>query len=279
LFEEEKMLSTALAKEWFVDMAAAAEAAAQRMRQMHVVISEMERLESKALVSRSTNTLRRKLGLLTAMLAAAAPMEQVDLDTRLSMGPHSLRNAIGAINNDVKETLGGLRSLLVRGEEMERRDGIGGEGGVSAMEVAELCRRLISMVSASARDSGRISFERLCRFAQNRKGKRKTVDEDQERKKRKKRGGSKAKPVEGRRSGSTDEDDWTHYATQTEAGRKCGINVGSVSHCVQLNAKAASSGGKLKESGGYEFRYARGKKRLRPDADKDEEEEKKTKNN
>jgi hypothetical protein len=59
--------------------------------------------------------------------------------------------------------------------------------------------------------------------------------------------GSKAKPVEGRRAGSTNEDDWVHYASQTEAARKCGINVGSVSQCVR---------GKVSEFGGFHFRYA-----------------------
>ena len=58
--------------------------------------------------------------------------------------------------------------------------------------------------------------------------------------------GSKAKPVEGRRTGSTNEDDWAHYASQTEAARKCGINVGSVSQCVS---------GKQSEAGGFQFRY------------------------
>ena len=58
--------------------------------------------------------------------------------------------------------------------------------------------------------------------------------------------GSKAKPVEGRRTGSTNEDDWAHYASQTEAARKCGINVGSVSQCVS---------GKQSEAGGFHFRY------------------------
>ena len=59
--------------------------------------------------------------------------------------------------------------------------------------------------------------------------------------------GSKAKPVEGRRSGSTNDDDWERYASQTEAARKCGINVGSVSLCVS---------GKHSEAGGFQFRYA-----------------------
>ena len=59
--------------------------------------------------------------------------------------------------------------------------------------------------------------------------------------------GSKAKPVEGRRSGSTNEDDWEHYTSQTEAARECGINVGSVSQCVS---------GKQSEAGGFQFRYA-----------------------
>ena len=60
--------------------------------------------------------------------------------------------------------------------------------------------------------------------------------------------GSKAKPVEGRRSESTNDDDWEHYASQTEAARKCGINVGSVSQCVS---------GKQSEAGGFKFRYAK----------------------
>ena len=60
--------------------------------------------------------------------------------------------------------------------------------------------------------------------------------------------GSKAKPVEGRRSDSTNEDDWVQYYSQTEAGRRCGINVGSVSQVVS---------GKQAKAGGYVFRYAR----------------------
>jgi hypothetical protein len=60
--------------------------------------------------------------------------------------------------------------------------------------------------------------------------------------------GSKAKPVEGRRSESTNEDDWEHYASHTAAARKCGINVGSVSQCVI---------GKQSEAGGFKFRYAK----------------------
>ena len=60
--------------------------------------------------------------------------------------------------------------------------------------------------------------------------------------------GSKAKPVEGRRSDSTNEDDWVQYYSQTEAGRRCGINVGSVSQVVS---------GKQTKAGGYVFRYAR----------------------
>jgi hypothetical protein len=69
--------------------------------------------------------------------------------------------------------------------------------------------------------------------------------------------GSKAKPVEGRRFGSTDENDWTQYASQTEAARKCGVNVGSVSQCVQHNAAVDVNGGNYREAGGYEFRYSK----------------------
>ena len=61
--------------------------------------------------------------------------------------------------------------------------------------------------------------------------------------------GSKAKAVEARRFGSTDEDDWVQYASQSEAGRECGgINVGSVSQVVC---------GKQEVAGGYEFRHAK----------------------
>ena len=59
--------------------------------------------------------------------------------------------------------------------------------------------------------------------------------------------GSKAKLVEARRFGSTDEGDWVRYASQSEAGRNCGgINVGSVSQCTS---------GKQSEAGGFQFRY------------------------
>jgi hypothetical protein len=59
--------------------------------------------------------------------------------------------------------------------------------------------------------------------------------------------GSNAKPVEGRRIGSTEEDDWTQYASQSEAGRRCGVNVGAISQCTS---------GRHATAGGYVFRYS-----------------------